>query len=391
MTLICEPDPGRASTLIAALDHPAHVVPDLYETTIALAADDGESVLVIGVDVELDGALSLAVQLRAERPGLGVILLRDDLDVGMLTRAMRAGVREVLPGQAHDELAKAVARSRQLSAQTFAAAAPVAAVSRSGARVITVFSAKGGTGKTTLACNLAVVLNAAGARVCLVDLDLAFGDVAISLQLEPRRTIVDAVADGEAVDPARVGSVLTPYRPGLDCILAPVQPGDADKVPAAAVGQVLEALGAQYDFVVIDTPSQLSEHVLAALDASHHHVLVTTPEVPALKNLRLTLDMLDLLSYNPDSRAVVLNRSDAKVGLSAADVERVVRNPISGYVPSSRDVPAAINRGVPLAADQPNHPVSAAIRKFAEQHITGSPVLETTSRRPGLKLWRRSA
>jgi Flp pilus assembly CpaE family ATPase len=391
MTVICEPDRASASALLAALDHPARVVPDLYEAAMVLANDEDESLLIIGADADLEEALGLTARLRTERPGVGVILLRDDPDVVVLTEAMRAGVREVLPAQALDELTRAATRSRQLSAQTLAATASGGPTPRSTARVVTVFSAKGGTGKTTLACNLAVVLNAGGARVCLVDLDLAFGDVAISLQLEPRRTIVDAVSNGETFDPARVGAVLIPYRPGLDCILAPVQPGDAEKIPASAVGHVLEAVRSQYDFVVIDTPSQLSEHVLAALDASHHHVLVTTPEVPALKNLRLTLDLLDLLSYNPESRTVVLNRSDAKVGLSAADVERVVHTPISGYVPSSRDVPTAINRGVPLAADQPNHPVSAAVRKFAEEHIAGSAATSTMNRRVSLKLWRRSA
>jgi len=190
---------------------------------------------------------------------------------------------------------------------------------RHSARIITVFSAKGGCGKTTVATNLAVALNASGARqVCLVDLDLAFGDVAISLQLTPSRTLIDAVATQiMSDDDERVSALLTPFRPGLDCILAPVEPGDAEKIPATLVSDLLERLRHRYDYVVIDTPSQFSEHVLAALDASHHHVLLTTPEVPALKNLRLTLDMLDLLSYSRDARSIVFNRSDAHGGLSA--------------------------------------------------------------------------
>ena len=145
-----------------------------------------------------------------------------------------------------------------------------------------------------------------------------------------------------------------------------------------------------YDYIVIDTPAQFSEHVLVALDASHHHVLITTPEVPALKNLRLTLDMLDLLSYGRNCRFIVLNRSDADVGLDAADVERVIKGPISAHVPSSREVPASINRGTPLTAEQPDHPVSQAIRVFAQEHIIGEFVAPAARRETfSLKLRRR--
>jgi pilus assembly protein CpaE len=105
--------------------------------------------------------------------------------------------------------------------------------------------------------------------------------------------------------------------------------------------------------------------VLAALDASHVHLLMTTPDIPALKNLRITLDTFDLLDLPKENRLVMLNRSDAKVGLTATDIERVIRVPISAHVPSSRDVPVSINRGVPIMIDNPQHPVSKSIRDFA--------------------------
>ena len=90
-----------------------------------------------------------------------------------------------------------------------------------------------------------------------------------------------------------------------------------------------------FDYVVVDTPAQFSEHVLIAMDSSDHHAVPpTTPDVPALKNLRVTLDMLDLLSYPRQIRSVVVNRSDSKVGLSLEQVEQVVRCPIAGRVPS---------------------------------------------------------
>jgi len=246
-------------------------------------------------------------------------------------------------------------------------------------RVITVFAAKGGCGKTTVATNLAVALAAGGTRsVCLVDLDMSFGDVAIAMQLFPTRSIADAVAMRDKLDEAGVRSLLTPHSPGLDTLLAPLEPGDAEKIPTAVVSEVLSVLRRSYDFVVVDTPPDFKDWVLAALDLSDVYVLLATLDVPALKNLRLTLDMLDLLGYPRESWQIVLNRSDSKVGLHLADVEKTLKVPIAAQIPSSRAVSMSINRGVPLVLEQPNHPVSAAIRAFAEQRILrGQPARST--------------
>jgi pilus assembly protein CpaE len=169
-------------------------------------------------------------------------------------------------------------------------------------------------------------------------------------------------------------SLLTRYQPGLEMLLAPVTPGDAEKIPASLVAELLTVLRGMFDYVVVDTPAQFSEHVLTAMDASAHHVLLTTPDVPALKNLRVTLDMLDLLSYPRQIRSVVVNRSDSKVGLSLEHVERVVRCPIVAQVPSSRAVPISINQGTPITLATPTHPVSQSISKFAKQRLrVGSP------------------
>jgi pilus assembly protein CpaE len=393
MTILCDPGPQVATSVANHLHELVQPVDGIPAAGDALVADPAETVVVLGTGVELDDALAFAEQLRVERPLVGVILLRETLEVDVLTRAIRAGVREVVLAADGPAINEAVQRSRRLSELAPVPPPPPSAAPKG--QITTVFSAKGGTGKTTIATNLAVALAEGGEhRVCLLDLDLAFGDVAISLQLNPKRTVVDALSLGEHLDGAKVATLVTNYIPGLDCILAPVEPGDAERIPAALIAEIIAALGGMYDHVVIDTPAQFSEHVLVALDASHHHVLITTPEVPALKNLRLTLDMLDLLSYGRNSRYILFNRSDAEVGLSAADVERVVKSPISAHVPSSREVPASINRGTPLTAEQPEHAVSQAIRAFAQHHIIGQPVAEAAAPRRSafsLKLRRRSS
>jgi Flp pilus assembly CpaE family ATPase len=354
-----------------------HVLPvdDLSAATRALSDDPAEDLVVVGPDAETGEALRFTAALRMERPTVGVILVRRQVDVALLTEALRASVREVVTAGDDAALAAACERSRALSGRVRAEvrANDEPAPTHQG-KVITVFAAKGGCGKTTLAINLAAALAAGGVhRVCVLDLDLDFGDVAISVQLDPVRTISDALPMAGHLDTTGAASLLTSYRPGLDMLLAPVTPGDAEKVPAALVGELLEVLRGMFDFVVVDTPAQFSEHVLAAMDVSDHHVLLTTPDTPALKNIRITLDMLDLLSYSRDIRSVVVNRSDSKVGLSSNDVERVVRGPISAQVPSSRSVPISINKGTPIVIATPTHPVSQAISRFAHERLLSQP------------------
>jgi len=390
MAILCQPAawPGDLTTSIGG---DVTVVDSIEDVERKLAADPGENLIVIGPAIEGGQALAFVATLRTRRAATGVVLIRDHVDVTVLTEALRAGVREVVPTGALAELAEACERSRELSRSVTGGGDDAGPTGE----IITVFSAKGGTGKTTIAVNLACALAQDGAKsVCLVDLDLAFGDVAISLQLDPARTIIDGLAMAGRLDATGVKSLLTPHSPGLSVLVAPVSPGDAERVPPALVSELLTVLRTMVDYVVVDTPSQFSEHVLNAMDASQHHVLLTTPEVPALKNLRLTLDMLDLLSYPREIRSVVFNRSDTKVGLTAEDVERVVRAPIAAHVPSSRAVPVSINKGTPLVIANPGHSVGQAIVRFARATVLAksgakrlatpkSKAAETSAPKPG--------
>jgi pilus assembly protein CpaE len=235
---------------------------------------------------------------------------------------------------------------------------------------VTVFSAKGGCGKTTLATNMAATLAARGSReVCLVDLDLAFGDVAIALQLFPAHTIADAAPLGDNLDFGALRALLTPHSPGLDTLVAPVEPGSGESIPASLVSRILEVLRDHYDYVIVDTPPAFDDHVLSAFDLSDLVALIATLDIPALKNLKLTLETMDLLNYPRDRWRIVLNRADSKVGLAISEVEKSLRATISAQIPSSRDVPAAINRGVPIVLDDPRHPVSVAIKTFSENYV----------------------
>jgi pilus assembly protein CpaE len=372
MSILLEPDPNSAEALRLAITGDVTVVDSGHAVHRALEQDPEELLVVIGTGFDLVAALELASEYRVHRPEVGVVLLRRRVDVTVLGQALRAGVREVVHSDDLTAIADACRRSRELSLSLLGAAG---AGHGNEGRVVTVFSAKGGCGKTTLSTNLAVALADGGrSTVCLVDLDLAFGDVAIAMQLVPARTITDAVAMQGTMDPTGVESLLTPHSPGVSTILAPLEPGEADHIPVATITELIRTLRGMFDYVVIDSPPAFTEHVLAAFDLADVYLLLATLDIPALKNLRLTLDTLKLLGYSQDSVNVVLNRSDSKVGLTIGDVEKALNTPIAAQIPSSSAVSISINRGVPLVLDQPKHPVSQAIQSLADTRVRRTPV-----------------
>lgn len=366
--LYVEPDAGRRTaagpllrddgfTVLAEPAEAEHLLPRHPETLL----------VVLGAGLGLDDALTFAAYQRVQRPVLGVLLLRDALDPDVLARAMRAGVREVVREDDAEGLRTAAARSVDLS-KALGTSLRQAADAGDRARVVTVFAGKGGCGKSVVATNLAAALSAEGARrVLLVDLDLQFGDVAVMLQLSPVHSISDAVPIAGRVDEAALRAIRTPYRPGFDALLAPASPAEGEHVRRELVTEVLQVARGMYDFVVVDTPPFVTDQVLAVLDLSDWFVPIVTPDLPTLKSVRLTVEMFDLLEYPRERRLVVFNRADSQVGLTVRDVEEAVGAHLSVHVPSSRDVPVSVNRGVPLTIADPVHPVSLAMRALADR------------------------
>ncbi len=347
------------------------MVETLQSLTGALDERPDEDLVIIGPDVQLDVASDVAERYRLERPSLGVILLRRRIEVQSMAEALRSGIREVVPADDAEALLQACTRSLAVSRQLRHLEA------RSGdaghGRVVLVFGAKGGCGKTTLATNLAAGLASLDSgRVCLVDLNLEFGDVAIAMQVEPTRTISDALGMQGGLDRDGVRSMVIPVSDRLDVMLAPTQPADAEFVTAGLIDEVLSLLAEMYDYVVIDSPPAFNDGVLKCFDMADTYVLLTALDMLALKNFKVTLDTLDALGYPRARWRVVLNRYDSHVGLTAEDIEHVIGLPIQVRLPSSKDVPASINKGRPLVQDNPKHPFSREVLALAQTEATMS-------------------
>jgi pilus assembly protein CpaE len=286
----------------------------------------------------------------------------------VLARAMQAGAREVVAMDDLHLVAGAVNRAHQFSQ---ALRGPEA--SRHNGTVISIFSPKGGVGKTTVAVNLALALTDKGARqVCLVDFDLAFGDVAITLQLFPSHTIEHAIGSENDLDAPMLNSLLTRYQDNLKVLAAPSHPDVRERIAPLLISKVLRTLRTMYDYIVVDTAPAFDEQTLTALDETDECIIVATLDVPTLKNVKVALDTLEMLNIGRGHRYLLLNRADDAVGIGAEKVETILGMHVASQITTSIDIAAATNAGTPIIAASPNHPSSAAFRNLSAM-LSGDP------------------
>jgi pilus assembly protein CpaE len=240
------------------------------------------------------------------------------------------------------------------------------ATGRSG-RVVTVFSPKGGTGKTVLATNLAAALaKREGKRTLLLDLDLQFGDAAIVLGIEPEKTIYDLVVAPGELDSEKVAGYVTKHPCGLDILPAPLRPEDAELVTEGKLTSLLEVARQSYDLIVVDTSPFFHGPMLATLDRTDELLVLCGLDVPTLKNVRLALQTLELLSFPAARIKFVMNRANSKVGLKTKEVEAALKVSIGFEIPSERTVPICVNRGNPAVLAEPSCDFSKSVVQLAK-------------------------
>ncbi len=368
MSILVEPDSTTAGVLVTTLPAGSPVVsrPDDVD---GLLTGRGHSAVVVGPTVDMAISTALAERVRSAHPATSVILIRHDLAPEVFAQAMQVGIGAVVAADDPGALNLALARAKGTWESIHGPSDPG---DRDG-RVITVFSPKGGVGKTTMSVNLSVALARTRAEVCVVDLDLAFGDVAITMQIIPEHTITEAAESEQDLDYALLQNLLTRHASGITILAAPTHPEGRDLVTATLARSVIQILRRHFDYVVIDTPPGFDDQVLGAFDETDECVIVATLDVPTIKNTKVALETLDLLRLVPNGRHLVLNRADDEVGLSLANVEEILGMPVEVSLPSSTAVASATNHGRPIVLSKPDHPVAKALAEFAQRLAGDNP------------------
>ncbi len=301
-------------------------------------------------------------QLR-EHSGAPVVLATTAPSSGLVRWALDAGIADVLPLPAGRESVLFVIEK---AAQT----ARQAELGGDG-RVVTVFSPKGGSGKSVVSTNLAVAAAThAGKKTLLIDLDLQFGDAAIMLGLAPDNTVRELLGTPAALDGEKLGVYTERHSSGVDVLPAPMSPEDAELVGEEAIRTLLQVARESYDLVVVDTAPFFYGPMLATLDQTDQLLLLCNPDVPTLKNVRLTLKTLELLSFPEDRLRIVLNRASANL-MDRGDVEAALDRNVDWVLPLDPSVPLAVNGAKPAVLAQPDAPFGVAMLELARATAGG--------------------
>ena len=334
-------------------------------------------VVLLGPSIVSSPEWSQLDRLFASHPEVGAILVAGELSTSLLQQALRSGIKDVLAlpvdGDQVIEAVERVAIGLQSSAPRALPDAPNAPADFDGepGRVVTVFSTKGGAGKSVIATNLAVLLAQRSDKpVCLVDADLQFGDIAVMLKLAPQHTIVDAVGSLDRLDSALLQNLLATHESsGLHILPAPLEPAFADQIGATEMVQIIEVLRRFCSHVVIDTPAYFNDVVLGLIEVSDDVLLVAGMDIPNIKNVKIGLQTLRLLNTPMEKLRLVLNRANSKVKLDVSEVERTLQVTADSLIPSDVVVPQAVNKGVPVVMSAPKSGVSRAMEDLADLFI----------------------
>jgi pilus assembly protein CpaE len=333
------------------------------------AIDPGEGVVIVfGPSVARKDGLDAIGRLLRARPEVKAVMMVETLSTDILQSAIRAGVTDVvLYGSPEEELLDAVIRADQQLRSREAGGDPSRRAGKNG-RVTTVFSTKGGSGKSVVATNLAVALAKRGpSPVVLVDADLQFGDVAVMLHMTPHHTVADAIESIDRLDAQVLKTFLARHEgSGVFILAAPVEPAFADQVSVEDMLQIIDLLRSFAAHVVIDTPAVLNDLVVGLLEAADDIVVVGGMDIPTIKDVKVGLQTLRLLDVPTNRLRLLLNRANTKVKVEIQEVERTLQLRAESLVPSDILVPTSVNRGVPAVLEVPRSGVARAITTMAD-------------------------
>ncbi len=315
---------------------------------------------------EMDGLAATQI-INMQLPETGVIIMSVQSEKEYLKKAMFAGAREyIVKPFSSEDLTQTILKTYEF--QNKRKSIINVQNQQINTKIFTIFSTKGGVGKTTIASNLAVAIaRSTKKRVALMDLDLQFGDVAVMLNLSLKNTIYDLIKEINDVDSDTIEDYLVTHFSGVSVLPAPAKPEYSEFIDAKHIERIFNLLKGSYHYIIVDAAASFSETVLTALDMSERILCVSTLDLPTIKNMKVGLDLMESLKYPKEKIHVVLNKASEQFGVKFKEFEETIGHPVWAYIPEdSHTVITSANKGLPFVMTRSETKVARAIYSISE-------------------------
>lgn len=340
------------------------------EEAVFIAKESKPDIMLMDINMPVMDGIKATEEISMNVPETAVIIMSVQGENEYLRKAMAAGARDFLNKPfSSDDLINTILKTYDIESQRKQRSNVTRVKEEVKSKTISVFSTKGGVGKTTIASNIAVSLaRSTKKRVALVDLDLQFGDVAIMLNASVKNTISDLIKEINVLSSEVMEDYLVTHFSGVRVLPAPVKPEYAEYITASHVEKILNTLKESYHYVIVDTSASFHETVLAALDMSDKILLVSTLDLPTIKNVKSGLDVMETLHYPKEKINIILNKASEQFGIKYKDFENTLKHQIWSYIPEdSQTVITSANKGFPFVMTRAETKVAKAIMGIANE------------------------
>lgn len=342
------------------------------EDAVFLAKEARPDIILMDINMPLKDGIKATEEITVEVPETTVIMMSVQAEQEYLQKSMTAGARGyIIKPFTGEDLVSNIYKVYHAESKRRKNISASGLKEDINAKIISIFSTKGGVGKTTLATNLAVALaRKTRKKVALLDLDLLFGDVAIHLNVAIRSTISDVVKEMNVLDEDLMQQYLVSHFSGVRVLPAPIKPEYAEYITAQHVERIINLLRKSFHYIIIDTAQNFSETTLAALDASEQILFVSTLDLPTIKNVKAGLDIMESLRYSDNKVRIILNKASEQFGITYKDFESSLNKKIWSFVPEdSNTVINSANKGFPFVLTRSEARVSRSIYEIASNIV----------------------
>ena len=341
---------------------------------VTVAKEHAPDIFLVSMEEPVARSLQTVEMLGTAAPQAAIIVYSSLSEAGAVRRAMVAGARDYLMKPLKPEdVSRAIYGILEQDERKRLNVGDDSSEPVARGTIFTIFGAKGGIGKTTIATNLATALvRLTDANVVLVDMDTRFGDVAIMMDIAVETSIADMGRRIEELDRESIKDYLVHHHTGVSILPAPLHPTEWRNVTPQDIEKIIDLLAQGHDYVVIDTPGTFNELIATTLELANMILLMTSMDIASIKDTALALEMLRAADVSEDKVKLTINHCTSSNSLREEDVERVLDYAVTWRIPHDYHVASSNQLGIPIVIAKPYARVARAVTDMAYA-LSGAP------------------